>query len=82
MAGEAKLPAVDVQLRERDEFLIEIRECLEQSQQYYKHHYDRKLRASEFAAGDWVWLRLLHRPMASLDIWGRSKQGLKYFRPF
>jgi hypothetical protein len=73
---------VDVQLRERGEFLMEIRECLEQAQQYYKHHYDCKHWASKFAAGDWVWLQLLHRPMASLDIRSRSKLGSKYFRPF
>jgi hypothetical protein len=51
-AGEAKLPAVVVQLRKCDEFLMEIHEHLVQAQQYYKHHYDRKHRASEFAAGD------------------------------
>jgi hypothetical protein len=39
---------------ERDEFLMEIRKRLEQAQQYYQHHYDRKHHASEFAADDWV----------------------------
>jgi hypothetical protein len=80
--GEAKLPAVDAQLREWDEFLMEVRERLEQAQQYYKHCYDHKHWASEFAAGDWVWLRLLHWPMVSLDIRGRSKLGPKYFGTF
>jgi hypothetical protein len=75
--GEAKLPAVDAQLQEQDEFLMEVRERLEQAQQYYKHHYDHKHWASEFAAGDWVWLRLLHWPIR-----GRSKLGPKYFGPF
>jgi hypothetical protein len=63
MADEAKLPAVDSQLRDHDKFLMEVQEWLEQAQQYYKLYYDRKHRASEFTAGDWVWLRLLHRPL-------------------
>jgi hypothetical protein len=53
-AGEAKLPAMDSQLRDSDEFLMEVHERLEQAQQYYKLYYDRKHRASEFATGDWV----------------------------
>lgn len=32
--------------------------------------------------GDWVWLRLLHRPMASLEPKGRGKLGPKYFGPY
>jgi hypothetical protein len=35
-----------------------------------------------FDVGQWVWLRLIHRPAASIDITNRSKLGLKYFRPF
>jgi hypothetical protein len=76
------LTAVDAQLRKRDEFLMEIRNHLEQAQQYYKHHYDCQHWASEFAASDWVWLWLLHWPMASLDIRGRSKLGPNYIGPF
>jgi hypothetical protein len=32
--------------------------------------------------GHWVWLRLLNRPLASLDVRDRSKLGPKYFRAF
>jgi hypothetical protein len=73
---------VDSQLRDLDEFLMEARERLEQAQQYYKHYYDRKHRANEFATGDWVWLHLLHRPLASLDIRGDTKLGPKFFGLF
>jgi hypothetical protein len=49
----------------RDEFLMEIRERLEQAQSYQKLQYDRNHREVEFQPGQWIWLRLLHRPMAS-----------------
>jgi hypothetical protein len=31
---------------------------------------------------DWVWLRLLNRPVASLDITGRGKLGPRFYGPF
>jgi hypothetical protein len=36
----------------------------------------------QFMSGKWVWLRLLHRPLASLDIKGKGKLGPKFFGPF
>jgi hypothetical protein len=76
------VPAVQEQLRERDEFVLEIRERLEQAQQRYKGFYDRKHWEVEFAVGDWVWLRLIHQPLASLDVMGRGKLGPKFYGPF
>jgi hypothetical protein len=76
------VPAVQQQLHERDEFLLEIRERLEQAQQCYKGFYDHKHCEVEFAVGDWVWLRLIHRPLASLDMRGRCKLGPKFYGPF
>jgi hypothetical protein len=35
-----------------------------------------------FTTGEWVWLRLIHRPMASLDIKGRGKLGPRFYGPF
>jgi len=35
-----------------------------------------------YAPGQWVWLRLLHRPAASLDVRGRGKLGPRFFGPF
>jgi hypothetical protein len=82
MFREAKLPAVQHQLTERDEFLVEIRARLAQAQQYHKLHYDQKHREVEFQVGHWVWLRLISHPLASLDVCGRGKLSPKYFRPF
>jgi hypothetical protein len=62
--------------------LAEIRDRLEQTQQHYKLHYDRKHRNVEFQVGDWVWLRLLHRPITSLSVQGRGKLGPRFFGPF
>jgi hypothetical protein len=76
------VPVVQEQLHERDEFLLEIRERLEQAQQHYKGFYDHKHREVEFIVGDWVWLWLIHRPLASLDVRGRCKLGPKFYGPF
>jgi hypothetical protein len=75
--GEARLPPVQQQLTTRDEFLVETKERLEQAQQYYKLHYDRKHREVEFQVGQLVWLRLISRPLASLEVQGRGKLGPK-----
>jgi hypothetical protein len=81
-AGEARLPAVHNQLMDRDEFLQEIHKRLEQAQQRYKGAYDKDHRDVQFQVGQWVWLRLLHRPVASLDVKGKGKLGPKFFSPF
>ena len=49
--GEARLPAVEQQLLERDEFLAEVRDQLEQAQQYAKVQYDKKHRELSFEVG-------------------------------
>jgi hypothetical protein len=73
---------VDARLLERDEFITEIHNCLEQAQQHHKEYYDRKHRPVDFEVGQWVWLWLLHWPMAMLDVKGRGKLGPCFFRPF
>jgi hypothetical protein len=78
----ARLPAVHHQLQEQDEFLLQVRERLEQAQRQYKEQYDRKHRELHFTPGEWVWLSLLHRPMVSLDIKGRGKLEQKFYGPF
>jgi hypothetical protein len=80
--GTTRVPAVAQQLAERDEFLAEIRDRLEQAQQHYKSYYDKKHRDLQFSVHDWVWLRLLNRPVASLDITGRGKLGPRFYGPF
>jgi hypothetical protein len=67
---------------ERDEFLAEVRDRLEQAQQHHKSFYDCKHKQLEFAIGEWTWLLLLHRPIASLDIQSQGKLGLKFYGPF
>jgi hypothetical protein len=69
-------------LRDRDSFLADIRERLFQARNYAKHYYDRRHRELEFAVGDWVWLRLLHRPTQSLEPRAKGKLGPRYTGPF
>jgi hypothetical protein len=59
---------VQNQLMECDEFLLEIHEHLEQAQQQHKSFYDCHHRLLEFTVGQWVWLYLLHRPLALLNL--------------
>jgi hypothetical protein len=80
--SEARSPADNQQLVDRDEFLLKIRERLEQAQMYHKLYYDKKHRDVEFQEGDWVWLKLLHRPVDSLDIKGKGKLGPRFDGPF
>jgi hypothetical protein len=58
--------AVDVQLRDHDEFLQQIWERLLLSQDAMKAQSNSKHRALEFAIGEWVWLRLHHWSAAAL----------------
>jgi hypothetical protein len=73
---------VDTLLRNRDAFLAEVREHLLQAQQHAKRYYDEHHRELEFAMGDWVWLRLLHRPTRSLESRPTGKLGPCYAGPF
>jgi hypothetical protein len=50
--------------------------------QHYKAFYDGNHRQVEFETGQWVWLRLIQRPMASLKVSGRGKLEPKFYGPF
>jgi hypothetical protein len=62
--------------------LAEICDRLEHAQQCYKYFYDEHHRDLTFDVDQWVWLHLIHRSTASLDITNRNKLGPKYFGPF
>jgi hypothetical protein len=66
-------------MQECKEFLLEIHEQLEQTQQHYKEFYDRHHQPLEITVGQWVWFHLLHHPMASLDVRGCGKLGPKFY---
>jgi transposase InsO family protein len=80
--GEASTDTVDTLLRDRDSFLQDVRERLLQAQAYAKRHYDGHHRALEFSVGDWVLLRLLHRPAQSLVSGKRSKLSPRFAGPY
>ena len=75
-------PRPRLRTRSRDDILAEVRQRLLQAQQLSKRYYDANHRELEFAVGDWVWLRLLHRTAQSLDPSARHKLGPRYARPF
>ncbi|KAK1680969.1 hypothetical protein QYE76_041817 [Lolium multiflorum] len=81
-SGTARTNTADDLLRTRDEILAEARQRLLQAQQLARRYYDAHHREAEFAVGDWVWLRLLHRTTQSLDPRSRRKLGPRYAGPF
>jgi hypothetical protein len=77
----ARMEATGELLRTRDEMLAKVRKRLVQAQQLAKHYYDGRHREVEYAVGDWVWLRLLHRSTQSLDPRAKRKLGPRYAGP-
>jgi hypothetical protein len=70
--GATKVPAVDRQLRDRDTFLVEIRERLLQAQARIKVH-DAGHWDVEFNTSAWVWLRLNQHAVLSVHDGAPSK---------
>jgi hypothetical protein len=80
--ASARTAPVDELLQDRDAFLADVRDRLLQAQAYAKRHYDAHHRDITFAVGDWVWLRLLHRPAQSLVANAKGKLAPRYAGPF
>jgi hypothetical protein len=76
------MPAVDQQLGAQDEFIIKVRDCLVQAQQQYKAAYDKNHRPLTFEVGDWVWLQLLHWPVASLSVHSHGELSPRFYGSF
>jgi len=81
-AGTARTDTVDTLLLDRDAFLNDVCGRLQQAQEYARHHYDAHHRDLEFQVGDWVWLRVLHRPTQTLLPGSRGKLGPRYAGPY
>jgi hypothetical protein len=80
--SESRVPAVARTLEERTEFLEDIRHRLQQAQAIQKRHYDRLHRAVTYQAGDWVLLRLRHRPTASMAQALAGKLKPRFYGPY
>ena len=80
--GETRVAAVAKTMAEREEFLQDVRFRLEQAQAVQKRQYDKQHRAVAYAMGDWVLLRLRHRPIASLSDAATGKLKPRFFGPY
>jgi hypothetical protein len=80
--GATRVPAVAQSLAERAEFIDDIRHRLEQAQAVQKRAYDRSHRPVVFLVGDWVLLRLRHRPVASLPQSSKGKLKPRFYGPY
>lgn len=74
----AQTEEAKILLRDRDSFLMDVRERLLQTRNYTKLYYDHHHRGLKFVVGGWVWLRLLHRCTQSLEPQAKGKLGPPY----
>jgi hypothetical protein len=72
-AGDTKVATVAKMMAEREEFLAEVHNHLEQAQAVQKRHYDKSHRPVTYAVGDWVLLRLRNQSIASLSQASKGK---------
>jgi hypothetical protein len=80
--GEIRVAVVAQSMAERDEFTEDVRLRLEQAQQYAKLQYDKYHRELVLKVGDWVWVKLRHRPIASVADQPRGKLAPCFFGPY
>jgi hypothetical protein len=80
--GDTRVDDVAKTMEEREEFLADVRWRLEQAQAVQKLHYDKHHRQVSYEVGDWVLLRLRHRPVASLSPAVQGKLQPRYFGPY
>jgi hypothetical protein len=80
--GDTRVAAVAKTMEEREEFLADVRFRLKQAQDVQKGHYDKKHRQVSYIIGDWVLLRLRHRPVASLSPEVKGKLQPRFFGPY
>jgi len=80
--GSARVAAVDRQLKDRDEFLTEIRERLQLAQDVMKVTHDQSQLKLEFAVGEWPWLRLHRRSASGITPSNPSKLASCFYGPF
>ncbi|WVZ64411.1 hypothetical protein U9M48_013924 [Paspalum notatum var. saurae] len=80
--GLARVQAVDIQMQQRDEFLLEIREHLLRAQEIMWSHHDQGHRDVSFAVGDWAWLRLHQRSASGITARSNAKLAPRFYGPF
>jgi hypothetical protein len=80
--GDARAPTVDQMLLERDKFLQAARERLLQAQEQVKLFYDAKHTDAAFSVGDWVWVKLLQCPVASMPTQTKGKLVSRFYGPY
>ncbi|EPS68408.1 hypothetical protein M569_06362, partial [Genlisea aurea] len=73
---------VDMELKNRDEVLRELKDNLRRSQQIMEHYYNKKHRPLEFNVGEQVWLKPHGPQFAGLTGTKYSKLHPRYFGPF
>jgi hypothetical protein len=79
---ETRVAAVAKTMAEHDELLAVARARLEQAEAVYKRSYDKHHRDVRFSVGDWVWLHLQHRTLASLPDTTKGELRPRFYGPY
>lgn len=54
-------------------------ECLLQAQEHARKYYDAKHKSMELGFDNWVWVKLLHCPLASLPVANEGKLASHFY---
>jgi hypothetical protein len=80
--GSSQVQAVDEKLKDRDEFLQQIRERLLLAQDMMKNQHNKKHRSVDFNQGDWVWLHHQHRLVTRITPLLLNKLSPRFYGPY
>ncbi|MCI01082.1 transposon TF2-1 polyprotein, partial [Trifolium medium] len=81
-AHENDSPALQEELKGRDNILQQLKSNLERAQQYMKHQADKHRRDVKFQIGELVLVRLQPYRQQSVALRKNQKLGMRYFGPF
>jgi hypothetical protein len=80
--SETRVAAVARSMKEREEFLADVRYRLEQAQATQKRHYDKVHRHVTYKVGEWALLHLRQRAASSLPQDVHDKLKPRFFGPY
>ncbi|PNX98963.1 Ty3/gypsy retrotransposon protein [Trifolium pratense] len=82
LQGETRVEAVQKELEERDEAILQLKNHLLRAQERMKHFADEKRSDRSFQVGEWVFLKLRPHRQSSVATRIFAKLAARYYGPF